>query len=365
MNDSDARTTSSDGRKSALPAIFGYRWTVGLVGSGVCLGLAVIGLQYLRPVEGKAQTRPAASSTAASSGANNTTSEVYARVNNVPITYDALARVCVDRHGVAVLDNLINQMIIQQECTRRGLSVSQAEIEQEVANTAKKFNLPLDTWYKMLESERGLNRQQYHNDVIWPMLALKKLAGENVQVTEQDMQLGFERDYGPRMKGRMIMIDGNSRQAADIWQKCQKNPDDFERLAREHSSDPNTRPLGGVIPPIQRHAGNPQIEAAAFKLREGEISALIQVAESRYVILMCEGFTEPVVQDIKVVWNDLYNSLVEEKVQVSVAKVFTEIKEKAVVQNFLTRTVSGPQVSPAAGQDPSRTSVVPAGSIRR
>jgi foldase protein PrsA len=260
---------------------------------------------------------------------------------------------------------MINQMIIQQECQRRSITVSEAEVEQEVARVAKQFNLPLDAWYKMLEAERGLNRQQYHEDVIWPMLALKKLAGTDVQVTEQDMQIGFERDYGPRMKGRMILFEGNSRQAGEIWEKCQAAPDDFDRLAREFSADRNTRPLGGVIPPIRRHGGNPQVEAAAFKLQPGEISAVIQVAEKQYVILKCEGFTDPVVQDIKVVWNDLYSQLVEEKTQVAVAKVFSDIKQKAVVHNFLTRQTSGTPVTPVSGQRAPGAAIVPAGAATR
>lgn len=338
------------------------KWIVAMAGTALLVGAAGVWFQYSQAPEGKAQTRgpqpPAAQKPTASSDA-------YARVNNVPITYEMLARECVERHGTAVLENMINQLIIQQECQRQSLSVSAAEVEQEVARVAKQFNLPLDAWYQMLESERGLNRQQYHDDVIWPMLALKKLAGSEVQVSEQDMQIGFERDYGPRMKGRMILFDGNSRQVGEIWEKCKAAPDDFGRIATEFSSDSHTRPLGGVIPPIRRHGGDPRVEAAAFALQPGEISPVVQVGEKQYVILKCEGFTEPVVQDIKVVWNDLYAQLVEEKTQMAVAKVFKEIQEKATVHNFLTRTTSGPPVTPASGQRTNSTAIVPAGTINR
>lgn len=337
------------------------------VGAGTLTLLAVAGIwfQFSQAPEGKAQTEAPQSATGKATLGTATSNRIMAKVNNDAITYEAVAKACVERYGVEVLDNLINRLIIQQECDRRGITVTQAEVQQEVVNTAKKFNLPLDTWYQMLKTERGLTPQQYHNDVIWPMLALKKLAGTDVQVTEADMQKGFERDYGPRMKGRLILVEGNSRQAAQIWEKCRANPDDFDRLAREYSADPNTRPLGGVIPPVRRHGGNPQVEEEAFKLQPGEISALIEIKENQYVILKCEGFTDPVVDDIRVVWNDLYAQLVEEKVQTSVAKVFEEIKDRAVVHNFLTRTSTGSPVAPVSGIQTPASGVVPAASSAR
>lgn len=316
------------------------------------------------------QAQPAASQTADDAGKASLTpspansSRPMAKVNNQTISYEVLARECVARHGTEVLDTLVNRLIIQQECETRGVSISAAEVDAEVRKTAEKFKLPLDTWYKMLETERHLTRDQYHQDVIWPMLALKKLAGQDVQITEDDMKKGFESNYGPRVKARLILVSGNSRNAAMIWEQCNANPDDFDRLAREYSADPNTRPLGGVIPPIRRHGDNKQIEEQAFRLKVGEISPVIQLpdVENRYVILKCEGFTEPVVTDIKDVWEDLYAQLVEERVQQSVAKIFTEIKDQARVDNYLTnRSTGGRVIQPTGALTPSAThSVQPA-----
>ncbi|WP_437205223.1 peptidylprolyl isomerase [Planctomicrobium sp. SH664] len=350
--------TATPSRKKLASIILGTATL--LIGAGV-------GFQFFRANPAASQTAEPESGRATLN--SNPTSRVLAKVNNQAITYDVVARECVNRHGKEVLDSMINRLIIQQECDKKGVTVSKAEVEQEVINTAKKFNLPLETWYKMLEAERNISRDQYHDDIIFPMLALKKLAGQQVEVTEEDMQIGFERDYGPRVRARLILVDGNIRQANEIWQKCVDNPDDFERIAREHSADPNTRPLGGVIPPIRRHGTNTQIEEQAFKLKPGEVSPLIQV-DKNYVILKCEGTTEPVVTDIRTVWNELYNQLVEEKTQVAVAKVFEGVKDQARVDNFLTNKSTGGKmiqqtsgvavpapaqtVKPAAGEMPAR-----------
>lgn len=316
-----------------------------------------------------APARPAVSQTAApqqkAAPRDAATNNAVAKVNGQFISYDDLAKECVNRHGVEVLESLINRLLIQQACEQRNITVTRAEVEQEVQSIAKKFNLPLDAWYGMLESERGISKEQYHSDIIWPMIALRKLAGSEVQVTEKDMQVGFERDFGPRVKARLILVQGNIRQANTIWEKCQANPDDFDRIAREHSADPHSRPLGGVIPPIRRHGGSKQLEQVAFKLKEGEISPVVQLAENEYVILKCEGHTEPVVTDIKTVWNDLYNQLTEEKSQEAVAAVFEGLKSRAQVTNHLTRKTTGPQqVRPVGGTATPNPAVKPAANAQ-
>ncbi|TWT57996.1 Foldase protein PrsA 2 precursor [Thalassoglobus neptunius] len=329
---------------SALPAQSSrtkkQHWLTYVIGTVVLVAVAAVGFQFILPSPAASQTTNDASGQVQ---LQQNSTRVLAKVNNQAISYDVVAQECVSRHGEDVLDTLINRLVIQQACQAAGVTVTAAEVQEEVAANAKKFNLPLDTWYQMLQAERGLTKEQYHDDVIWPMIALKKLAGQDVDVTEQDMQDGFERDYGPRVKARMIVVDGSIRQANQIWEKCKATPDDFDRLAMEYSSDPNSRPLGGSIPPIRKHGVEKVVEEAAFKLQPGEISGVIQVAQSRYVILKCEGHTEPVVTDIREVWNDLFKQLKEEKTQIAVAKVFEKIKKDARVDNFLTRTTTGPR----------------------
>lgn len=276
-------------------------------------------------------------------------SPALARVNGQLIPYDMVARECFDRIGGEVLENLINRTVIHQEVQKRGLTVSEAEINAEVAKIAAKFNIPMDTWYQMLQTERGLSPIQYRRDVIWPMIALRKLAGDDAQISEADMQRAFQRDYGPRVRCRMIMMD-NVRRANEVWEKANRNPDDFEKLAREHSVEPGSRSLGGSIPPISRYSGNQSLEDAAFRLKPGEISGLIQM-HNHYVILKCEGHTDQIVTDIKDVWTELHAQLVEEKTQERVAKVFEDMKRRTRIDNYLTNTSSGGNNQNTAQQD--------------
>ena len=173
------------------------------------------------------------------------------RVNGQSITYEQLAQECILRDGSSVLEQVINRVLIQQACAESGIVVSDAEVATEIQRISKKFGLPVDQWQKMLQAERGLSPIQYRRDVIWPMLALKKLAGEEVKITAKMMQDAYEDSYGPRVKARMIVL-GNVRRATEIWEKAKANPDAFEDLARNYSVEPNSKALGGTVPQSAR-----------------------------------------------------------------------------------------------------------------
>jgi len=259
-----------------------------------------------------------------------------ARVNGQLVSWEEVAVECMARYGGEVLDSVINRTIIRQACADRGLSVTRDAIDAEVMRIAKKFNLDAKNWYAMLRNERHLSPQQYRRDVIWPMLALRKIANEKIIITDGDLQRAFVRDYGPRVKVKMIMLN-RLTEAQKVWKLARSHPEQFGRLAREHSIESTSKSLDGDVPPIQRYSGNDKLEEEAFKLRTGEISGIIQIG-SRYVILKSLGRTRAVVKNIEQVRKELYASLMEEKVQKSVAKVFSKIKEGATIHNFLTNT---------------------------
>lgn len=327
-----------DAAPSLSPSVTHSRISrTGLLFGGTLLILIAggIGMQVWRARSSQAaEEQTAALAVPSGSDAANV---AWARVNGEAITWEVLARECVERHGKEVLENIINRTIIQQECSRRGISVSEAEVDQEILEISKKFGLALDQWYKMLEAERNLSPQQYRRDIIWPMLALRKLAGREVEITDEMIQLAYEDNYGVRVKARMIVLD-NIRRATEIWEKARKSPEEFENLARDYSLEPNSRALGGVIPPIRKNSGaHENLRKAAFAMSEpGEISGVLQVGPSQYAILKFEGFTEPVDHDMADVQAQLQADLTEREVQKMVGETFEKLQSAARVDNSLT-----------------------------
>ncbi|MCA9047531.1 MAG: peptidylprolyl isomerase [Planctomycetaceae bacterium] len=324
------------------------RITILASGTLIAVLAGVLGMQVWRAEQSKAAEQ--ADSQDVGRATLSSAEKPVGRVNGQPITYEELAKECVDRYGRDVLENVINRTLIQQACADSGVTVTDAEVNQEIVHISKKFGLPVDQWERMLLAERGLTPLQYRRDVIWPMLALRKLAGKEVNITREKMQEAYVDNYGPRVKARMLVLD-NLRRAQEIWEKVKETPEEFENFARDYSVEPNSRALGGTVPPIRRYSGaHEEIRKAAFRMKtEGEISGIIQV-DHQYVILKYEGHTEPVEHDPKDVEAQLYEELKEREVQVMVAQTFEKLKDGARIDNNLTGESTAPiEQASAAG----------------
>ena len=153
-------------------------WIFG--GAAVAVVAGGLLMQYFRATSGQAATEGAAG-TAQVGGKKK--AEILARVGKESITYDAVAEEAVVRHGKEILDDLVHRLIIQQACEEQNLTVTEQEVSQEISRIAKRFNLDVTEYLQMLQSERNITPMQYRTSVIWPMLALKKLAGENVDIS--------------------------------------------------------------------------------------------------------------------------------------------------------------------------------------
>ncbi len=338
-------------------------------GTAAAVLLGGIAFQFIRSSEsGTAAEKPSGGQAGSAQVAGtqrpiNDAAKVTRGGRSIVIPLNAVADECMKLKGAEVLESMINRAIIQLECEKAGVKITQADIESEVTRIAKQFNIPTETWLQMLQSERNISPEQYTRDVIWPMLALKRLAGQDVSITQRDLYEAFERNYGQKVKCRMIMFD-NLRKADEVVQHARLKPGDFERLARDHSIEPNSRALGGSIPPIAKFSGQPKLENAAFKLKPGDLSSVIHIGANQYVLLKCEGFTKQVVTDIEEVKQQLLAELEEQKVQEAVANLFDKLKKDSYVHNFWTGEVTG-QIQQASGTASPRGAVQQAGGARR
>lgn len=108
------------------------------------------------------------------------------------------------------------------------------------------------------------------------------------------------------------------------------------------------------MPPIQRNGGEPLLEQEAFSLKAGELSGVVQVG-TRYVILFCQGRTEPVGVTFEEVRDELYRHVFEKRQQLAMADYFQQLQEGATIDNFLAGTSQSPKK--AAG--PNATASLP------
>ena len=255
--------------------------------------------------------------------------KIVARVNGEPITREQLGEECLRHYGEEVLESEVNKRLISLECGSRGIQVSREEVAAEIQRMATHFNLSVQQWYKMLKQERGISPVQYASDIVWPTLALRKLAAKQLQVTEAELREAYETQFGPAVKARLIACKSRQK-AEEIRAMVMAHPDDFGRLAKEHSKDAPSASDMGWIPPIRRHAGPKEIEQVVFPMKDGQISPVIAV-NGQFVILKREEGIEARNVPFQEVAPRLKSMLEERKIRTVAHDVFRELEKKAKV----------------------------------
>lgn len=265
-----------------------------------------------------------------------------ATINSQVLAMDVLERECVKRYGPQTLEGEINRKLVEDALSSAQLQVTQAEIDQEIRNTAEFYGYvnsdgspDIKRWIADVLSDDGKTVELYIRDAVWPTVALKKLVAGKVQVTDEDLRKGFEANFGVRVEILAIVLS-NQRTAQEVWEMARNRPTEqfFGELANQYSVEPSSRSNFGKVPPLRRNGGQPNLEKAAFDLKPNDMSGIVEVG-GQYVILRCQGYTNPVVQDFNAVKDELTKEIFAKKQQIEVDNYMSKLAAEAQVTNFL------------------------------
>ena len=338
----------------------------GLIFGGLCVLAACGVIRYCwGPVAAKAQvsaepappdSAPAAApqtssgvvlptrNTASAISGHNPIPDVVAEVNSHPITRDELAVECRIHYGKEVLEAMVNKYLILAQCRQMGITISRHEVDEEITQMAKSFGLPVEQWMKLLMQERGIKPEQYANDIIWPSLALRKLAGERLEVTQQELTEAFEMEYGAAVKARLIVCT-TAEKAQQVQALAAANPAEFGNLAKQYSEDAPSASVKGLVAPIRRHGPCPEIEKVAFGLADGQVSGVIR-STAQYVILKREGLIPAPNITMAAAAPRLEKIIRDRKLRQVAKEIFQELQKKSRVQNVY----NNPQLRQQVGE---------------
>jgi foldase protein PrsA len=279
-------------------------------------------------------------------------SDPIATVNGEVISRQQLADECVARSGKQILETMIARTLIDQAIRARRLEVPPKELDEEIDRVAG--GIGREAWLRTLDKERGISPAQYVRDIIYPSVALRKLAAPRTQVTPKDMQDALEAQFGEKLHCRVIMVD-SLQKAKDVWGEVKKNPGGFERIAKERSIDESSKALGGLLAtPISRHAyplnvsdaafrqlvdGDPDDKDPAHKPKDGDYTGPIEVSgTSAWIILRRESLdpAQPFNRNDPKLTAQMQGLIFEAKLKEKMEEVYAELMKAAAVDNKLT-----------------------------
>ncbi len=210
----------------------------------------------------------------------------------------------------SALKDLIDRQLILQEFKKRELSIPehivddriQTVILQEFGGDRGAFVRTLQAQGYTLTKFREIERdkiivqamRQAHvkeDSIITPrQIAEFYERNKSSYTSPEEIKLRMivlrEGETAPAGAGSDIPAAGDKKAMANEIREKMVSGGDFERMATMYSEDASTSDVGGDWGWIQRDTLNEQLSRIAFSLKAGEISPVVQLGDSYYIMLV-------------------------------------------------------------------------------
>jgi peptidyl-prolyl cis-trans isomerase SurA len=199
----------------------------------------------------------------------------------------------MEKNRPEILELMINDLLFIQEAVKRGIQVSDTDIQEEINKLKNQFGSE-DAFRKALEAEGytldSLKKEQKRALLLKQFIDLE--FGSELDITYEEVRKFYRENrdqFGSRsdtVKLKRIFIkfrttkadkEKTLRKAENILKRCREEAD-FGEMASKFSDHDITRESGGdmgyFIPGMGKY--DPKLEEAASQLAVGEISNLIE-----------------------------------------------------------------------------------------
>jgi peptidyl-prolyl cis-trans isomerase C len=247
------------------------------------------------------------------------------------------------------LDNLIGRELLYIESLAKGISVEDSDVEKRIVDLKGRFENEARFQESLKELSLTLDglREQIKRAIVIDRFIEQEFANK-ITVTDKEVRDYY--DARPDMftksgsvSARHILIkvppDADDVKKAEARSRIEealkraRAGEDFADLAKEYSEDA-TREDGGDLGTIQQGQTVKPFEDAAFALKPGEIS---DVVESRfgYHIIKVESRQEPEMLSFEEVKDRLAKFLREDRIQRQISQFIKKARAKADVELYL------------------------------
>ncbi len=246
-------------------------------------------------------TKPSPSTSAAPSQTSGTLSpapsdqphdDVIAKVGAASITRDQLADRLTEQYGKQMLRELMLAEAVEQEAESLELTVTEAELEQELLDMRQGYDSE-EQFYEAMREQLGMSRDDLRKEARYRLLT-EKLSVRNVVVTEEEIDR-YIADHPELTTARryynisQIVVE-DEETARQLLSQLEGGAA-FGAVAERYSIDEFTGENGGELGWVddQDPFTDPEILKQAAKMEVGQITGPIETA-SGYVILALNGY---------------------------------------------------------------------------
>jgi peptidyl-prolyl cis-trans isomerase SurA len=323
---------------------------------------------------------------------NASNRELVAKVDGQPIFRDQVERVYRSRQGAGsdtnspeealsfklnVLDELINNQILVDHASHAGLTVSEAEVDNKVAELQTPYSA--EEFQKRLR-DQGLEMEDLRKEVRRNIIITKLINKEiisNIKVSDADIAAYYERNkanfnvtetayhlaqievtpYADSEVRNLKNDDAKTPAAAErkikaLYARLQAG-DDFATVAQEYSEDPRTASGGGDMGFIPASAldSTPQLKQAVAALQVNQFTGIIRTSSGYHIIklLGIEPAAMHTLSELRV-QNAIRQTLRNEREQLLKAAYIETLRNRAKVENYLAEQIVKGQLTPSSAK---------------
>ncbi|MFC4101093.1 peptidylprolyl isomerase [Paenibacillus xanthanilyticus] len=269
-----------------------------------------------------------------SSPLGNEGNGVVGSVNGVPITKNQLYAAMAAVGGSQMLDNLIQEELVKQEAKKKGIVISDKDVDAEMAQIKKQFSS--DSEFHAALQQSNMTLEDLKKQI--PMqLRIRKLVELRAKVSDEEVKQYFEAnramfDQPEEVKASHILVSTKA-QADEIMMQL-KGGADFAKLAKEQSTDTGSKGTGGDLGFFGRGVMVSEFEEAAFSLKVGELGGPIET-EFGFHIIKVTGYKEAKAATLEGKKAEIREQLIRQKIAELSPQLLEELKSKAQITNTL------------------------------
>jgi peptidyl-prolyl cis-trans isomerase C len=250
-----------------------------------------------------------------------------------------------------VLENLIDRELLYQQSRKKGISIKDAEVNEQLDRLKKQY--PNEQAFKDSMAEDHLNEDTVKSRIKMNLAVqqfVEKEFGGKVDVTEAEAKAFYDghpeyftEPEAIRASGILIKVDVKSdaakkqeaRKKMEDIQKRVKKGEDFATLAKDFSQDASAA-QGGDLGTIPRGRMPKALDDAAFSLKPGEVSNVVETEVGFHLIKVHEKRPEQVVP-FKDVEEKIRQHLSNQKLTQRVNEYLNEVKKTAKIERIPTK----------------------------
>ncbi|MFC0475015.1 peptidylprolyl isomerase [Robertmurraya beringensis] len=264
----------------------------------------------------------------------STKDSVIAKVGDASISEDELQQTLLDQYGADALDVLITNKLIELEADKQKITVSDEEVDEELATLAESYGG--ETALEEAVVASGSTMDDVRDDII-SYIKTEKLLEPRIEITDEELQTYFDENKDTFATAEQVqashILVADEATANEVKSKLDAG-EDFSELAKEYSTDTTTAESGGDLGYFSSGDMVAEFEEVAFALGVDEISAPVKTDYGYHIIKVVDHqeAKEANFEDSK---EEISDTLMNDKMSTEYTVWLEELKEEYEITNYL------------------------------